>query len=100
MGRLDLITIILGVFAIFIGIAAFSGFWMIRSAAMHAAQRATPESVKEYLQEHRIEIIQASFSDPQTVARLQAAIMDLGLGGTIEAEYVDEDATTKETEND
>ena len=56
--------------------------------------------MREYLEAHRKEIIQEGLSDPQMVARLQAEVLELGLGSAVQAEIVDEDATRKETEDD
>lgn len=100
VGRLDMVTLLLGFWGLLLGFAALWGFWAVRSAAVRAAERTTPESVSDYLAKHRRDLVQDGLSDPQTVARLQAAILALGLGGASEAEFVDTDATKKETEDD
>jgi hypothetical protein len=40
LGRFDLISMFLGIIAVLIGIMAVSGFWMIRGAAIKAAEDA------------------------------------------------------------
>lgn|GEM_PF-4316063 len=40
LGRFDLVSMILGIIALLIGIMAVSGFWMIRGAAVKAAEDA------------------------------------------------------------
>jgi len=38
LGRLDIVSLILGVFGLVVGILGFGGFWMIRGAALEAAR--------------------------------------------------------------
>lgn len=38
LGRLDIVSLILGLFAVFLGLFAFCGFWMVRGAAMKSAE--------------------------------------------------------------
>lgn len=40
LGRLDIVSLILGLFALILGVVAFCGFWMIKGAAIEAAREA------------------------------------------------------------
>ncbi|MEQ8283763.1 MAG: hypothetical protein RIC04_06615 [Parvibaculum sp.] len=60
IGRLDIVSLVLGLVALAIGIGSIGGFWMIRSAAVRAAEEearkeireCAPEIVREFLGEN------------------------------------------------
>ena len=47
IGRLDIVSIVLGLFGLLLGIAAFVGFWMIRRAAIEAAKDEARRAINE-----------------------------------------------------
>lgn len=47
LGRFDLVSMLLGIIALLIGIMAVSGFWMIRGAAVKAAEDAAVRVAEE-----------------------------------------------------
>lgn len=46
LGRFDLVSMLLAVVTLFLGIIALAGFWMIRGAAVRAAENAAREEIK------------------------------------------------------
>jgi len=69
LGRFDLVSMLLGLIAVLIGMAAMSGFWMLRGAAKNAAAQQAKEEAgpiareesariaREYLEEKAPELI-------------------------------------------
>lgn len=47
IGRLDIISLVLGLLALTIGIGSIGGFWMIRSAAVRAAEKEARQEIRE-----------------------------------------------------
>lgn len=63
MGRLDIVSLVLGIFGLVIGIVAICGFWMIRGAAIGAAKAEAKKVVYDVAPEmfSQIEKLNGSF---------------------------------------
>jgi len=89
LGRLDVVTAVLAVLAIMLGFGSIAGFWMLRGAAKNAAKAITPEAVEVHLQRNGVDLLKEAMSDPQMLAKLHAAWVELGLNDADKAEFVD-----------
>jgi len=100
LGRLDIISIILGGFGLLLGVGALAGFWMVRREAIAGARDVAPAAVSEYMSEQASGLIRECLSDSEIAASLHSEILRLGLRDAADADQVDTDAEKKETEND
>lgn len=104
LGRFDLVSMFLGIIALLIGVIALCGFWMIRGAAMRAAEVAAKTEAKEqaekvaervartYLEENTPKLVSsmiqsfkdASFTPPLAVGLTPEEVQEV----TAEAEEI------------
>jgi hypothetical protein len=100
VGRLDVLSMVLGLFAVVAAVGVIYSYTMFRSAAVEAAIVETrvglPTALKGHLQEHGEALVIAALRDVELLAYIQARFTEAGLGDTNEASEVDDDAGWKE----
>ncbi|MEA2935540.1 MAG: hypothetical protein QOD74_2186 [Variibacter sp.] len=102
LGRLDLMSALLGIVALIVAVAGLMGFGWIRyrahAIARDEARAGLPASVTAVLSgESGAAIFRAALVHPQVLATIQARILELGIGNAPEAAVVDTDAEHPET---
>lgn len=81
LGRFDLVSMFLGIIALLIGVIAVSGFWMIRGAAMRAAEVAAKIEAKEQAEKvaERVARTYLEENTPKLVSSMVQSLKDTSL---------------------
>lgn len=99
IGRLDVLSMVLALFAVVAAVGVIYSYTMFRTAAVEAAIRETreglPAALKGHLQEHGEDLIKAALKDVELLAYIQARFTEAGLGDTDEASEIEGDAGWK-----
>ena len=100
VGRLDVLSLLLGVGAIIAGLAMIYSFAVFRSATIEAASQETreqlPAALSSHLAEHGERLVIAALKDAELVAHIHRRFTELGIDDTEDAGAVDNDSKWKE----
>ena len=102
VGRLDVLSVILGSFGLLLGFAALVGFWLVRREAIakakETAEAAAPALLADYMRKNGSALIREALNDAEAVSAIQAEVMRLGIRDASEADVVDEGELPPEDE--
>jgi hypothetical protein len=86
IGRLDVLSMVLAIFAVLAGVALIYAGSLYRAAAIAAAkdetERLLPQALRAYLAGDGVSLVKAALSDPELLADIQQGFKSMGLDDT------------------